>query len=410
MFFEKEIHCLSNWKAKRKMDKWSYIYKVLATIHNFDNVLSKEKLIDEIVNTYGLVKDRKIYFNDNLAIRFSYSKNGKFSNTVLSLSHLQKYDDRPVFVCLNTPLKNILFLCNTTFLKKISHSSKDLTIKNIVGSFNGGDIIMDFSNDLKNEENNFQELFEMHKNSPREENLERLVNATNDIKGISKKFFPLPKELDLINSSIKRAIDFNKSRYFKELNQDLLNRLNKVHNEIIIASLIEDVNLRGRIIEYLITHSSADALWNDVIKQLKEQSFSFPNIKTDNDLGDYNRDFIQFNTKTDIKTKILVLESCPKGYNIDKLLKFLSSDNSIYMLFIVGIDNSKDNEKIVSKLCSVFELEVMKATVITDKWAGRNTRGCAQFRGKNIRFILNNTTNEIDEELAQKKLNEMLEL
>lgn len=96
-------------------NKWTYIYKVLATIHNYDNSLSKERLIDKIVNKYNLSKDRKIYFDDNLAIRFSYSKNGKFSNTILSLSHLQKYDDRPVFVCLNTPQKNIIFLCNTTF-------------------------------------------------------------------------------------------------------------------------------------------------------------------------------------------------------------------------------------------------------------------------------------------------------
>ena len=76
-------------------NKWTYIYKVLATIHNYDNSLSKERLIDKIVNKYNLSKDRKIYFDDNLAIRFSYSKNGKFSNTILSLSHLQKYDFYP---------------------------------------------------------------------------------------------------------------------------------------------------------------------------------------------------------------------------------------------------------------------------------------------------------------------------
>lgn len=390
-------------------NKWTYIYKVLATIHNYDNSLSKERLIDKIVNKYNLSKDRKIYFDDNLAIRFSYSKNGKFSNTILSLSHLQKYDDRPIFVCLNTPQKNIIFLCNTTFLKKISHSSKDLTTKNIVGSFNGGDIMTDLAG-IKNEENNFQELFEMHKNNSSDENLTRLVNATNNIEGVMEKFKPSLEELNLINNSIERAINFNDSIFFNQLNDDLLKRLNIVRNEVIIASLIEDVNLRGRIIEYLITHSSADAIWKNVVKQLNGQSFSFPNIKTDNDLGDYNKDFIQFNTKTDIKTKILVLNSCPKGYNIDKLLRFLSTNNSIYMLFIIGIDNSQNNEKIITKLCSVFELEVMKATVITDKWAGRNTRGSAQFRGSNIKLILENPSNEIDKDFAREKLKEMLKL
>lgn len=389
--------------------KWSYIFKVLATIHSYDNVLGKEKLIDEVVNKYGLTKDRKIYANEYLAIRFSYSKNKKFSNTILSLSHLQKYDDRPVFVCLNTPERNILFLCNTTFLSKISHSSKDLRVNNIVGSFNGGDIIIHI-NDMKNEEKNFQELFEMHQNSSKQTNLERLVNATNNIKGVVEKFVPSINELNLINKSIKRAISFNKSKFFNELNQDLLERLNNAHNEIIIASLIEDVNLRGRIIEYLITHNNVDTLWNDVVKQLKDQNFSFPNIKTKNDLGDYNKNFTQFNTKTDIKTKILILESCPKGYNIDKLLRFLATDNSVYMLFIVGIDNQQGKEKIISKLCSVFELKVINATVITDKWAGRNTRGSAQFRGKYIKSILESTTNKINKKVAWKKLKKMIDL
>lgn len=51
---------------------------------------------------YNFVKDRKVYHNQYFAVRFSYSKSASdsFSNTVLSLSALEKYDKIPFFVVL----------------------------------------------------------------------------------------------------------------------------------------------------------------------------------------------------------------------------------------------------------------------------------------------------------------------
>ena len=74
---------------------------------------------------------RQVYYCADFAIRFSSSKNESFSNTVLSLSNLQKVDDRPFIACLVTPQKNYLHLANSTFLKKISHSSQELRENNI---------------------------------------------------------------------------------------------------------------------------------------------------------------------------------------------------------------------------------------------------------------------------------------
>ena len=65
------------------------------------------------------------------------------SNTVLSLSALQKYDDKPFIVCIVTPDTNYMMLANSTFLKKISHSSQELRVDNIRGSFNGSDIMIE---------------------------------------------------------------------------------------------------------------------------------------------------------------------------------------------------------------------------------------------------------------------------
>lgn len=103
---------------------------------------SKESLINYITSYYPLTLDRKVYYCRYFAVRFSYSKNGAFSNTVLSLSALQKYDKIPFFVVLvRGNGGNLIYLANSTFISKISHSSKELTMCNIKGSFNGSDIM-----------------------------------------------------------------------------------------------------------------------------------------------------------------------------------------------------------------------------------------------------------------------------
>ena len=109
------------------------------------------------------------------------------SNTVLSLSALQKYDSRPFFVCIVASSENYLLLANTTFLKKISHSSQELRIDNIKGSFNGSDIIFDFQG-IENTPKNFQSLYAYHEGLSFQDNLERLVESTNGIVGRVQKY------------------------------------------------------------------------------------------------------------------------------------------------------------------------------------------------------------------------------
>ncbi len=64
-----------------------------------------------------------------------------------------------------------MMLANTTFLKKISHSSKELRLDNIKGSFNGGDIMTEIAS-LKNEPPAFESLFAYHSGLPFQDNLE----------------------------------------------------------------------------------------------------------------------------------------------------------------------------------------------------------------------------------------------
>lgn len=71
------------------------IRKFLDFLETNKTVCNKDQLIQMCMNEFALVQDRKVYHSDYFAVRFSYSKNGSFSNTVLSLSALEKYDRIP---------------------------------------------------------------------------------------------------------------------------------------------------------------------------------------------------------------------------------------------------------------------------------------------------------------------------
>ncbi len=370
---------------------------LICSIENEHGIGDKAKLAVLIQQQFGLTQDRSIFYCDWFAIRFCKAASHIFSNTVLSLSALQKYDSRPVIVCLVTPNKNYLMLANTTFLKKISHSSQELRVDNIKGSFNGSDI-MRFYEDVENCPANFEYLFTSHENYTFEENLTRLVEATNSIHPIGRRFEPTHDQVVCIYKSIDRAISFMKSEEYNILDADLKSRVQAVSSEIVIAAFIDNVNLRGRIIEYLVTESGD--LHRTLIRALHTGS-PLPKIFTDDKLGDYERKFEDFYTATDIKTKVLFLSSNPKGYNIDKLLSFLAEDDSVYLVFIIAIDK---DERISTRLCSVYNKQLLSATRIISHWAGRNSRGVTQYTGKALEDIVFSFDDRINQEEASRFL------
>ena len=372
-------------------------------IHKYDGCSGKDSLIALLRDSYDLVQDGKVYYCDSFAIRFSASKTQAFSNTVLSLSKLRNFDEKPFVVVQITPNKNYAYLANTTFLKKISHSSHELRIDNIKGSFNGSDIIREYEG-IKNEPGNFALLFEMHLAFSWEENLERLVEATNSILA-TKKRYEIDEEAEkTILDAPNRASIFLESPEFIDLSADLFTRVLKVKNEIVIAAFIDNVNIRGRVIEELVTSDDPGVI-NSIAEALRNGERL--SISTDQKLGDYTKCYKGFRTETDIKTKVLFLQSAPKAYNIDKFLEFMSEDDSIYMLFIIGI--SDDNELIL-KLVSVFQHSVIDATRIQFHWAGRNSRGVTQFAGHSLNNILLSNDQSIDLARAQGFLADLIAL
>lgn len=138
---------------------------------------NKQIVEDDVCEHFNLTKDRKVYHNEYFAVRFSYSKSASdsFGNTVLSLSALEKYDRIPFFVVLvRQASTNLILLANTTFLKKISHSSQELSMTNIKGSFNGSDIMREYDTKTNSPEN-FEFLFALHQGLDWEDNFQDLL-------------------------------------------------------------------------------------------------------------------------------------------------------------------------------------------------------------------------------------------
>lgn len=386
------------------MSKLDELLEFVATHHGIND---KDKLSKLILEKFGLTKDRKVYYCADFAIRFSKSAGPSFANTVLSLSNLKKVDDVPFLVCLVTPIKNHVFLANSTLLRKISHSSHELRIDNIKGSFNGSDIIRELEG-ISNEPKNIQRLFAVHREIGFEENLPRLVEATNNISPTGQKFVVCPAAAQTILAAPERAAQFVASKDANTLKQELDEKVEQFKNEILVASMIENVNVRGRIIEYLIAGED-EALRQKLIAALQNRSSAkgIPDFKTDNTLGDYQRIFDDYFTETDVKTKIMVLASNPKAYNLDKILEFLATEKSVLMFYFVGVDPARIVNTV---LVSVFQSDLLKSTILLKHWSGRNSRGVSQFEGKTIEALIHNPKSDVDVRGAAELLKKLIAL
>ena len=379
--------------------------ELLAFLRKNDGINDKAKLAKLVADHFNLTKDRSIYYSACFAIRFSASATQSFGNTVASLSSLQKFDDRPFIVCLVTPSFNYTYLANTTLLKKISHSSHELRVNNIRGSYNGSDILSEFEG-IPNTSQNIERLFNIHSVLGFEGNLPRLVEATNDIVPTGKKFEASKAQLQKILFAPSRAIKFVNSSDAKSLKYELDSKVERFKKEILLAALIENVNVRGRIIEYLIAGQDEKML-QEIIYALQKNTKGIPPFKTENSLGDYAKDFEDFYTETDVKTKIMILDSNPKAYNLDKVLEFLSTDRSVFMFYFVGVAP----EKIVNTvLVSMFQDRLLNSTILLKHWAGRNSRGVSQFEGKTISQLILSPESAINEEESIKFLQKILSL
>lgn len=381
------------------------VQNLLALIRENDGINDKPRLARVVVDAFGLTRDRSVFYCAAFAIRFSASATESVSNTVASLSRLQKYDDRPFFVCVVTENINRCLIANTTFLKRISHTSQQLRENNIRGSFNVSDIVQVFEG-IDNVPENFNRLFSIHHGIGFEGNLARLVEATNNISPTGIKFTVSDAAEQTILEAPERAARFIESNDCAALKAELDAQVNRFRKEILLAALIENANVRGRMIEYLIAGED-EALRQELVAALRAANTGVPKFTTANALGDYSRVFPSCDTATDVKTKIMILSSNPKAYNLDKMLAFLANSRSVFLFYFVGIDPGK---LVNTVLLSMFQNKLLSATILLKHWSGRNSRGVTQFEGTAINDLILNPEFEIDTVAATAFLRSVIAL
>jgi len=346
---------------------------------------SKDEIARATAQEFGLTKERSVYFRPEFALRFSTASGSSFSNVVLSLSALQRYDHTPFIVCVVRPAGVQLLLANTTFLRKISHSSHRLAIDNIRGSFLGHDIVRDHGC-LTNESQNFTALFEIHGQHTWDENLERLVIETNAIAATGVRFTPSQTQIFHIIAAPRRALALSTHHQYCELRTELNQLVLANRSAILQAARIDNVNLRGNAIEQIVTQSGNFHSVEDASRTLQMGT----------------------EVKIDIKTKVLTLASSPKAYNIDKTLRVLSNANTVVAFLFIGVEPGRDLVK--TCLVSIFDRTILEATRVQFHWAGRNSRGVTQLAG-DLRVLFEpNFVELVDVARAQRFLQRLVHL
>lgn len=364
----------------------------------------KDDMIRAVEQCFCLNKTGALYrHNDSFAVAFAYCKYDSFPNVVSSLKTLKKHDDIPCFVVVvKRKMENSIYMINSTFLDKISHSSQKLSVDKIVGSFLGSDIRKRIDENKENKIDDFDVLFEYHKGIGFENNLERLVNKTSGIGQKKDKVKFSEEERKNILEAPERALRFIGSGYYTTLLNDLNERCERVKDAILVTSQNDNSNIRGRLIEALIT--SEQNKLKELLKDLEEDKHSIPSYDTKNNLDDYYVNYNEWDVYTDIKTEAFSVSN-PKAYNIDKFLKCMGRDNTVFFFFFIVING----QSYQTALVSVFHEELLHVYT-QDVWSGRGTRGAAQFSSKIIKSVFHSKsfTNCINVDSSRQFLEKLL--
>src|ERR1700728_1438628 len=325
--------------------------------HKADNrAANKAAIQDAFSRRFRPTQIRSVFVGDGYAVRFSQARTGAVSNTVLSLSALQMHDARPFVVAVVRSRYVEFLLANSTFLKKISHSSHELRTNNIKGSFNGTDIMTEYEG-IQNSPENFDQLFALHSAFTWPENVERLVEATNAITFRDARFQPTSAQRTTLLEAPQRASEALSRPAYQEVEKELTTLVQTQREQILTAASIDNVNLRGNTIEQILTESVNVHGLGDVVRPL-----------------DGGRLII------DIKTKLLDRASAPQAYHVDKFLEFLAEPGSVFAFFMLAV--RVERPIVQCRLLSVFDEAILNATGVQHHWAGRGSLGVTQLSGQ----------------------------
>lgn len=87
------------------------------------------------------------------------------------------------------------------------------------------------------------------------------------------------------------------------------------------------------------------------------------------------------------------------------MLAFLALEKSVYLVYVVAVGK---NGRIDTRLCSMYNRQLLSGTRIIKHWAGRNSRGVTQYDGRSLEDIVFDFDNSIDVAAAKEFVNSCL--
>lgn len=365
---------------------FSIVDEIIEMSKSFSKPFNKQIIVDSIASKFNLsIKNRNIYYNENVSIRFSYVEDGGYSNTFKGFKYILEDDNKPFLACIIRKNEIEFLLANSTFINKISHSSKILELLKIRGSVNLSNIIRKFSGH-ENEPANFAELFKLHLEIPQKDNIERVIENTKLIKSKGERFNISDEQQKIIYENALFIKEIETDSKFITLKNKLYNKVKILKTEILETAKINNVNIRGNSIEQLITQGENSHELGDIFEIINE-----------------NCSII-----IDVKSKLLNFSSAPKAYNIDKLLEAVSNEKTYFGYLFIGVDDKNNEVKV--KLVSFLDKFLINNTKIQHHWSGLNSRGTAQLTDNIKNVFENNFQNEINAEQSKAFLEKLINL
>ena len=365
------------------MKRWLTLHDAAVALHQQNAAITKDAFAAELAKRFGLELARSVYYANDFAVRFCYSADAGFSNCVISLSTLKKYDNRPFLVCLLQPSGVETFLANSTMIHKASHSSQKLTAYCVRGTILGHDILR-VVDGVVNEPRNFEALYETHIGFGWDANLERIAAATSAIAPTGKRFEPTTAERQRVLNAPETSREAERGGRMARIERNLQERLAQKEAEILLAAETGNVKLRGDAIEYLLTgERTVHGLEDSVFEEKGE-----------------------IRVLVDLKTKVLNLSSSPKLYNIDKTLRELADGATVFCIFLIGIDRQR--RRVAGRLVDILDSQLIPMTRTQFHWAGRNSRGVTQLAGDTSKFFEEGFKRFVEASVAKKFLEKLL--
>lgn len=316
---------------------------------------TKEDFCAVAAQRFALTRKGALWVGNDLCIRANQSRGEAFTNTVVSVRKLLQYDDRPIVACQLFPGGLRLLLANTTFVTKVSHSSHGFRTEHPIGSILGTDIAPQHAG-IVNEPGGFARLWALHAAADPAVNLARIATATSSLDRPKMTWLPTSEQRDHMLAAPLLAQRVVGLAAYERAAADLDSRVAARRDAILAAAANPNRKVRGTEIEQIVTAAIATHALADLQLEIDTVTIA-----------------------VDVKFKRLDRSSSPKGYDVGKFLRLLAAGERLLAIYFVGVDPERG--LLFTRLCSVFDRQVLAQSRVEARWSRRGSLGTVQFHG-----------------------------